>query len=133
MSRRKNPRPLPEGSAPAYLVAIRCTDRRTHPRAAVATLGQFVGIDGTIRVLWQKAGRPDPLTGWQEPDGSRTFRFSCTRCAKWQNVELREANVLKFMELMRAAGQVRPVVDLSSLPRLLCLPAIARQAPVRHG
>lgn len=123
MSRRRKPpsvRPgAPPDSAPVYLVAVRCTDRDQHPRAAIAVLGQFIGFDEIARVLWQKAGHPDPLTGWQEPDGSRTFRFSCPRCGQ-RNVELREPNVIRFMEAMRATGEVRPVIDISARVPLLC-------------
>lgn len=125
--RRKPPMPAPgspSDAIPAYLVAVRCTDRGQHPRAAIALLGQFVGLDDVTRVLWQKAGHPDPLTGWQQPDGSRTFRFACPRCAlpngKMRNVELREPNVLRFMDAMRAASNARPVIDLSMRAPLLC-------------
>ena len=120
--RRKPPAPAPGSApdaAPVYLVAVRCTDRGQHPQAAIALLGQFTGPDGRVKVLWQKAGHPDPLTGWQEPDGSRTFQFACPRCGR-RNVELREKNVLAYMEGMRATGEVRPVIDLSARLAPLC-------------
>jgi hypothetical protein len=118
LSRRHKLAPPRPGYTRVYLVAVACTDKGQHPQAGIANLGQFADVDGTIRVLWQRRGHPDPLTGWQDPDGSRTFRFPCKRCGR-RNVVLHEASVIAYMELMRATAKARPVVDLSDLPPLL--------------
>jgi hypothetical protein len=111
------PPPPPEGYRP-FMVAVVCTGRRSHPENTIAKLGEFVDGDGTVRVLYQKAGRrPDPLAGWQEPDGSRTFRFECRRCPTprggHRDVRLHESRVLEAMEAMRGSGAAVPVIDVS--------------------
>jgi hypothetical protein len=98
------------------MVAVVCTGRRAHPEAAIAKLGEFVDVDGTVRVLWQKGGHPDPLTGWQQPDGGRTFRFACRRCPTergHRDVRLHESRVIEAMEALRALGAAVPVIDVS--------------------
>jgi hypothetical protein len=105
---------LPEGYRP-FMVSVVCTGRGRHAEAGIAKLGEFAGVDGTIRILWQKAGHPDPLTGWMEPDGSRTFRFRCRRCpsrrGRPRDVRLHEERVLEAMEVLR--GAARHVIDVS--------------------
>jgi hypothetical protein len=119
MSRRKKLRPLQDGQqARPYMVVIACTDRGQHPEARLAVLGQFAGVDGTVRVLWQRAGHPDPLTGWQAPDGSLNFEFTCRRCCR--NFRRREPGVLATMDALRATGRARPVLDISLRVALLC-------------
>ncbi len=119
MSRRRKLPRLPDSYRRAYLVAVVCTGRRSHPEAVIAKLGQFADVDGTIRVLYQKASHPDPLTGWQKPDGDRTFCFRCCRCpsdrGKPRDVRLHEDRVLEAMEALRALGVPVPVIDVSTV------------------
>ena len=114
--RRKLPAP-PPGYRRTYLVTIVCTGHGSHPEAVIAKLGQFADVDGTIRVLYQKAGHPDPLSGWQQPGRERTFRFQCPRClsqrGRWRDVRLHEARVIEAMDALRGAGAAVPVIDVS--------------------
>ena len=118
MSRRRKIPPLREGYTRVYLVAVVCTGRGAHAEASIANLGEFVGIDGTVSVLWQEAKHPDLLTGWRDPDGCRTFRFRCPRCpserGRPRDVRLHEPKVLAYMEALRSTARMRPVLDISS-------------------
>jgi hypothetical protein len=118
VSRRRKLPPLREGYTRTYLVAVVCTSRGTHAEAGIANLGEFVDVAGAVSVLWQHAGHPDPLTGWQAPDGSRTFRFRCPRCpserGRPRDVQLREPHVLAYIDALRTADRIRPVLDISS-------------------
>jgi hypothetical protein len=94
-----------------------CTGKKGHAEARIAMLGQFVGLDGTVSVLWKKGDHPDPLTGWRQPNGSRTFRFQCPRCpsehGRPRDARLHEDRVIEAMEAIRAAGAPHRPIDIS--------------------
>jgi hypothetical protein len=115
VSRRRKLPDLPPGQVRTFSIAVVCTDRGQHPEAGIASLsgaplpGQDPGL------VWQQAEHGEPVTSWMQPDGWRTFRFTCSRCGR--DVRLREPNVLAAAAVLpkSGVGDGRPVLDISLL------------------
>ncbi len=75
------PRPRRNRRPPGN-VRVVCTGRGGHDLVPLRPDLQILGAGGQIRIKWNRAQGPGPVTGFSAADGLRTYETRCATCGR---------------------------------------------------